>query len=337
MEFNNPNAFWLLLLVPIYFTYLKKRTTNKNIIPLPTFYILEEVKKTWKIYLHEFLPYLKTFIFILLIFSFARLQQGTEIKETKVKGVDIVLAIDTSGSMLAQDIGKNRIETAKEVIKEFVKKQKNNRLGLVVFSGKSFTLSPLTTDYDFIAEQLDEVNTNIIKVGGTAIGEAITNGTYIFDKNNNKSKVIILLTDGENNVFRISPLRASEIAKTKNIKIYTIGIGKEKGSPIKIKDPQTGLDDYQRDFNGNIIISKINEAELKEIAELTKGEYFNAENKKELDEIYSKINSLEKAEIITKNYKKFSEKFYYFLIPAMVLFLLYFILEKNIINMVRLQ
>ncbi|MEK7434167.1 MAG: VWA domain-containing protein [Cyanobacteriota bacterium] len=332
MLFSAPYILLLLLILPFYHLNIVNKKKLKKSIPFPTFYIIKNQKKSWKTYFYTYSSYINTFILFLLILALARPQVGHEIKETKLKGVDIVLAIDTSSSMLAQDIGKNRIETAKNVISKFVKKQDNNRLGLVTFSGKSFTLSPLTNDYEFILEQLDLVNTEIVKTGGTAIGDAIANGTYIFEKIKNKSKVIILLTDGENNMGQISPIRASEIAKTKGIKIYTIGIGKPEGVPLKIVDPKTGIEEYQKDIRGEIIITKINEEELKEIAAMTNGEYFSADNAKTLDDIYSKINSLEKSEIITKNYKKFSEKFHYFLIPAVLIIFIVFILDKKIIN-----
>lgn len=337
MFFSDTIALWLLVSVPIYYK-IQKENKKERFIPLSTVYIVRNIKKSWKTNLYSKLPIIKTLSLILLIFALARPQKGYEIKETKIKGVDVALAIDTSKSMLAEDIGKkNRIETSKEVISKFINKQTNNRLGLIVFSGKSFTLSPMTNDYDFLMEQLKTVDTNIVKIDGTAIGEAISNAVYMFDKNKNKSKVLILLTDGENNMGKISPLRASEFAKIKGLKIYTIGVGKKEGTPLSIVDPYTGQKDFLRDFNGNIILSKINEEDLKNIAEITKGEYFSAEDKNTLDAIYSKINSLEKAEIITKNYMKYSEKFHYFLIPALILALMVFILENTILNILKTE
>lgn len=337
MFFSDAIALWLLVFVPIYYK-IQKEKKKEVFIPLSTVYIIKTQKTSWKTELYKKLPLIKTLILILLIFALSRPQKGYEIKETKIKGVDVALAIDTSKSMLAQDIGKkNRIETSKDVIAKFIKKQTNNRLGLIVFSGKSFTLSPMTNDYDFLSEQLKMVDTNIVRMDGTAIGEAISNAIYMFDKNKNKSKVLILLTDGENNMGNISPLRASEMAKLKGLKIYTIGVGKKEGTPLNVIDPYTGQPDFLRDFNGNIVLSKINEEELKNIAEITKGEYFSAEDTNTLEQVYSKINSLEKAEIVTKNYMKYSEKFHYFLIPAFILAILLFTFENTIFNILKTE
>jgi Ca-activated chloride channel family protein len=258
--------------------------------------------------------------------------------EITVKGVDIMLAVDTSDSMLAKDLGeKNRIETAKEVISKFIARQNGNRLGLVVFSGASFTLSPLTLDYEMISNAIKDVDVSTVKIDGTAIGDAIVNALYRFDySNKNRNKVIILLTDGENNSGKVAPEKATGMAINKKVKIYTIGIGKAEGTPLIIKDPLTGKEKYSKDVFGNTIYSKINEEDLVKMAKATNGYYFQAIDKKALENIYNKINMLEKAEVVTSKINNYSEKMAYFLIPALILLLLDFLLSKKFLTVVKL-
>ncbi|MBC7475949.1 MAG: VWA domain-containing protein [Candidatus Sericytochromatia bacterium] len=336
-QFETPQAFILLLLIPLYF-YLN-RFLSKQINGLP-FTSLEVIKKSpigLKAKLYRFLLPLRLLILVLLIFSLARPQFGFEKKETKIKGIDIMLAIDTSKSMLAEDLSnKNRIETSKEVISNFIKQQKGNKIGLVVFSGKSFTLSPLTLDYDILLNQLKEVNVDTVKVDGTAIGDAIINCIYRFNYDKKQTRIIILLTDGENNSGQVEPLSAINVAISKKVKIYTIGVGKPEGAPMPFRNPDNGVTEYARDINGNILLSKINESDLITIADKTGGTYFRATDNKALQEIYVKINSLEKSEVSTITSKIYQEKMSYFLIISLILILIDFLLNKKFLNPIRI-
>ncbi|GIW22794.1 MAG: hypothetical protein KatS3mg068_1801 [Candidatus Sericytochromatia bacterium] len=323
MIFANKWAFLLFLLIPIYI-FLNYRNKDKSFIFNKTDFF--ENKLTFRIIIYKLLFPLRIIILILLILSIARPQIVNEKAEKIIKGIDLVLTIDLSKSMLAQDLLPDRISVAKEVIINFIKKQKDNRIGLVVFSGRSFTLSPLTTDYKALESMINDLSVETIKVDGTAIGMAILNSIYLFQNNKERTKVVILLTDGENNVNEVSIDKAIKIAKYKNVKIYTIGLGKKEGVPIPIKIFENNVV-YARDINGNIIYSKINEEELKKISIETNGLYFNADKKNILEDIYNKINNLEKTEIKLISKKTFEEKFYYFTIPALFFLILEFILK----------
>lgn len=335
MNFHSPQAFILLLLIPVYLYFNSKVVTTKG-IPYPYLSFLPSRKMGFKAQLYNLILPLRLLILLLLVLTLARPQYGYEVKQEKTKGIDIMLTVDTSKSMLAEDLlPKNRIEAAKEVITNFVKAQNNNRIGLVIFSGKSFTLSPLTFDYDIILSLLKEITVDSVKIDGTAIGEAISNAIYRFSYDRQRSKVIILLTDGENNAGQIEPKKAAEIAKLKKVKIYTIGVGKTEGAPIPLFNPVTGEKDYARDMTGSVLLTKINENELIDISTKTGGAYFRAIDTNSLDKIYKKINALEKTDIVSSTYKVYQEKFYIFLLIALCLILLDFLLSKIILNPVR--
>jgi Ca-activated chloride channel family protein len=333
MRFASPEAFILLLLIPVYIYFYREGKPLKG-LPFPTLALLKNIKPDFKTYLYKIIFPFRLIILILLIFALARLQFGFEKTEVKIRGVDIMLAIDTSKSMLAQDLlPKNRMEATKNVIADFIKLQQGNRIGMVVFAGKSFTLSPLTLDYNLLGELLSEVSVNTVKIDGTAIGEAIANSLYRFDfQNKERNRIIILLTDGENNSGKIEPEKAAEMAAIKGVKIYAVGAGKTEGAPIPLTNPYTGEVEFARDLNGDILLSKVNENDLLEIAKTTGGEYFRANDTKTLQNIYKKINELEKTEIVTNTRKGYSEKMYYFLIPALILLFLEFFLNKIILN-----
>ncbi len=337
LHFETPQAFILLLFIPLYF-YLNRFLSNQiNGLPFTSLEVIKKSPIGFKAKVYSFLLPLRLLILVLLIFSLARPQFGFEKKETKIKGIDIMLAIDTSKSMLAEDLSsKNRIETSKEVISNFIKQQKGNKIGLVVFSGKSFTLSPLTLDYDILLNQLKEVNVDTVKVDGTAIGDAIINCLYRFNYDKKQTRIIILLTDGENNSGQVEPLSAINVAISKKVKIYTIGVGKPEGAPMPFRNPDSGITEYAKDINGNILLSKINESDLITIADKTGGAYFRATDNKSLQEIYVKINSLEKSEVSTITSKIYQEKMSYLLIISLILILLDFLLNKKFLNPIRI-
>lgn len=323
MRFAHPEAFLLGLFLPLYmwWVWFQKPTNKGKGIPLPTYQYLKLIHKRfhWKLWLPRVFW---LFGFIFLILALARPQAGREVTLSKQKGIDIILALDTSGSMLAEDFQPNRLEAAKRVIVEFIRLQQNNRIGVVVFAGRSFTLLPLTTDYSLVAQAVQEIHPHIVKIDGTAIGDGIANAIYRFKQDNLKSRVLILLTDGENTAGNIRPLVAAEVARQKNIRIYTIGMGKTEGVPIPVTDPRTGRRYYARDRNGNLYLSRVNGEELAKIAQITGGQYFQADNPQKLTAIYQKIAAMEKTTFETRRIMLYQERMLWFALPALLLMLL---------------
>lgn len=335
MRFANPEAFLLLLLLPVVVLLRQKyRPERREALPLPTFSRLLELPRTglWKLWLPRFLYLLGV---LCLIGALARPQFGREITSSKEKGVDIILALDTSGSMQAEDFQPNRLEAAKKVISEFVANQKSNRIGVVVFAGRSFTLLPLTTDYPLVLDAIKDIHRGTVKIDGTAIGDGIANAVYRFKSENAKSRVIVLLTDGENTTGNIEPLVAAQVARQKNVKIYTIGMGKAEGVPIPMTNPQTGERFYVRDRNGNLFLSRINAKELAEIAQTTGGLYFQADNAEKLNAIYARIGQMEKSEFETKRTTLYLEQMIWLALPALILLTLSFVLRTTLGRVVR--
>ena len=307
--------------------------------------------KTYKTYLAALANILRALILLLLVIAVARPQFGEEEQDTTRLGIDIFIALDVSGSMSAEDLKPDRITAARELTGEFIKKLSDHRVGLVVFAGRSMTLSPLSTDIAIMSESVSKVKIGEMPIDGTAIGDAIANCVYKLtgkgqkpaadakavkspkdgktEKNKVKSKIVILLTDGENNSGNIEPMLAAKIAYDEKIKIYTIGIGSKDGAPIPVF--QNGQKFYMRNHDGTLVVPKLDEKLLQEIAELTGGLYFRATDEKKLKEIYDIINKLEKSEIITSKFTMYSEKAHYPLFLAFVLMLVNFIIEYRVL------
>lgn len=336
MTFASPQAFALLLLLPLDgFWQLRQRKQHTG-LPISSLSLFAGIKTglPWFFYLSKLCFAL---FFICLVFSLARLQSGQETITTTAKGVDIMLALDTSVSMRAEDFSPNRLTAAKRVITEFVGQQTGNRLGVVVFAGESYTLMPLSTDYQVIIDAVNEIYENIVHAGGTAIGDAIGNALNRFDDKNKGSRVIVLLTDGQNEGGLIEPLEAAKIADQQGVRIHVIGMGKPEGAPVPLLDaygnhridPRTGRRAYARDRWGNLLFTQINETELKAIAKLTGGLYFRAGNDNSLNAIYQQINQMEKTEFETQKRTVYSEQMHWFLIPALLFFVLAIILRQG--------
>lgn len=305
--------------------------------------------KTYKTYLAAFSNILRAVILLLLVIAVARPQFGEEEQETTKLGIDIFIALDVSGSMSAEDLKPDRITAARNLTGEFIKKLSDHRVGIVVFAGRSMTLSPLSTDISIMSESVAKVKVGEMPIDGTAIGDAIANCVYKLtgakgakaqknegttaaakdEKSKVKSKIIILLTDGENNSGNIEPMLAAKIAYDEKIKIYTIGIGSREGAPIPVT--QGGKKFYMRNNDGTLVIPKLDEKLLQEIAALTGGLYFRATDEKKLREIYEIINSLEKSEIITSKFTMYSEKAHYPLFLAFALMVLNFVIEYRVL------
>lgn len=278
---------------------------------------------SWNIIGARFLPALRVAVLGLFIFSLARPQAVSREREYDTKGVDIVISLDISGSMLAEDFKpENRLAVAKEEAKKFIQGRENDRIGLVVFAREAFTQCPLTLDYDILKNLVDEVQIGMIQ-DGTAIGMGIATAVNRLRESDAKSKVIILITDGENNAGKIDPITAAELARTFGIKIYTIGVGRGGLVPFPINDPIFG----KRYVQAKV---EVDEFLLKRIADITGGIFFRARDPQSLSEIYQKINELEKTEVKVHEYRSYDELFSYFLIPALMLLAVEIFLKNSL-------
>ncbi len=301
IKFANPEAFWLLLLIPAALLwYWFKGSKSYPTFQISDFSIFPKKKRRWK----EFLMYgtwlMRTLAFALLIIALARPQSTTSRQNINVEGIDIIMALDISTSMLAEDFRPNRLDAAKEVAEDFIKGRLNDRIGLVVFSGESFTQCPLTTDHGVLLNLIDEIKSGMIE-DGTAIGDGLGTAVNRLKDSQAVSKVIILLTDGENNRGFIDPLSAAEIAKVYGLRVYTIGVGTIGSAPYPVETP-FGIQ-YQQ------VPVRIDEPLLNQIADMTGGKYFRATNKKKLEDIYSEIDKLEKSKIDVTEFRKKKEEY----------------------------
>ena len=313
--------FFFLLFIPIalliwYFFKSKKNTSE---IVFSDLHSLEKTKTIKNKLIH--LTYLfKICALILLIIALARPQSSTNWEESITEGIDIILSMDISGSMLAEDLKPNRLEASKEVAMDFISKRANDRVGLVIFSGESFTQCPLTTDHNVLINLFKDVKSGMVE-DGTAIGMGLATAVNRLKESDAISKVIILLTDGVNNKGVVAPFTAAEIAKKFGIRVYTIGVGTEGYAPYPFQTP-FGIQ-YQD------VEVQIDEETLQNIATVTDGKYFRATNNSKLKEIYKDIDKLEKSKIEVTEFHKRSEEFNKFAIPALLLLVLGFILEKT--------
>ena len=327
LEFLNPEYFILLGVIPIIilWNYLNRDKLNNSI----KFSNSEAFTNSSNIYsiLKASLRYFRMISLALIITALARPQvidTSTRVKTNS--GVDIIMAIDVSASMLAKDLKPNRLDALKNVADEFIKNRITDRIGLVEYAGESYTKTPLTTDKSITLRSLREIKYNNIIEGGTAIGMGLATSVNRIKDSKAKSKVIILLTDGVNNAGFIDPITAAELAKEFQIKIYCIGLGTNglALSPVGI--------DARGKFNYANIQVEIDEKLLTEISEMTGGKYFRATDNERLKEIYSDIDKLEKTEIEEFKYYSVDEKFRYFLVPAILLIVFELIMKLTILR-----
>jgi len=291
--------------------------------------LLGGLRTSWKIRLYKNLTVVRFFALCLVVFALARPRLPLAESKIEVDGIDIVLAIDSSTSMLAEDFKmgnrrKSRIEVVKEVVEEFVKGRSHDRIGVVAFAARAYTISPLTLDYSWLLQNLERVRTGMIE-DGTAIGSGIATALNRLRDTKAKSKVVVLLTDGRNNTGKISPRTAAEAAKALKVKVYTIGAGAQGPVPYPAKD-----------FFGNTVYQRvqidIDEESLREIASITDGKYFRATDTESLREIYKEIDRLEKTIIEEKGYQEYRELFPFFLIPGLFLVLMEIVLSNTILR-----
>ena len=323
MTFESPNYLYLLFfLIPIISWYIWKRKTISANLQISTTEALEKVPKSYKYYFLHVPFALRMMAFAFLIIVLARPQSTDNWSNQNIEGIDIMMVIDVSGSMLAEDLRPNRIEAAKTVGTEFISARPNDNIGLVVFAGESFTQCPLTTDKAALINLLNTVHSDMMESSNTAIGMGLANAVNRLKESSAKSKVVILLTDGSNNTGEIDPLTAAELAKTFGIRVYTIGVGTRGSAPYPV---QTAFG-----VRRQMIEVDIDEGTLRKISGMTDGKYFRATDNKSLKAVYEEIDKLEKTKIQVREYSKKLEEYLPFAIAALILLVLE-ILLRNII------
>lgn len=309
ISFANPYFFALLLIVPLYFYYQKKKTTT-SYFRLSSTAALETQAPNWKVKTAWILNALTYIIFICCVIALARPQTSNVSESIDSEGIDMVLAMDISGSMLAEDLKPNRIEAAKKVANDFIDQRPSDRIGLVIFSGESFTQCPITSDHGVLKTQLSALKSGMLQ-DGTAIGMGLATGVDRLRSAKGKSKVLILLTDGVNNTGLIDPMNALEIAKSFGVRVYTIGVGTTGKAPF----PQTMPDGS---VQKTMIDVQIDAPLLTKIAKETGGKYYRATGNNALEQVYKEIDRLEKTKIEMSAYRHYKELFGIFLWIAII-------------------
>lgn len=326
MEFANPKILWLLVVVPLVVAYYIWRATQGGAsIVISTTESLRKAPRTLRYYLRHLPIALRAVALALIIIASARPQSVEHETKINTEGIDIVLAVDISGSMLARDFQPDRLSAAKEVAAQFVAARQGDRIGLVVFAGEAFTQTPLTTDQTSLQTLLGRLRSGVVE-DGTAIGNGLATAVNRLRESDSKSKVIILLTDGVNNRGQIAPLTVADIAKEQGIKVYTIGVGRNGTAPYPVFDNR-GREAYTVDMK-----VEIDEKILGEIAEKTGGEYFRATDKTSLARIYEQINSMEKSKIEKVELTHTNEEYLIYVLWAITLLLLEFIVKYIILK-----
>lgn len=320
MTFHNPGyLFLLLLLIPVVFWYVWKMRKSDASLQISSLRGLDKYPKSKRLRLMT-LPFIfRVLCIVFLTLALARPQLSNQWSSKDIEGIDIVMALDISGTMLAEDLKPTRLDAAKNVAIDFIKSRPNDNIGLVVFAGESFTQCPLTTDHTSLINLFRSVNYGIIE-DGTAIGLGLANAVNRIKDGKAKSKVVILLTDGSNNAGAIAPITAAEIAKTFGIRVYAIGVGSHGMVNIKVPTP-AGMRtmQMQSEFDENI---------LQNIAEMTGGKYFRATNNASLKSIYNEIDEMEKTKIKVQEFSKRSEAFHGFAALALLLLILEFLIRS---------
>lgn len=320
---------WILILIPLSLSlvfFIKKRE-KRPALRFGSLKLFGSLEQSWKMKFRPVLSILRLLGLVLFIFALSGPRSVLDEARVKTEGIDIVLAIDASGSMAAEDFTirqkrRNRLYVVKEVVKDFIGRREHDRLGLIAFGGLAYTVSPLTTDYNWLISNLERVELDLLE-DGTAIGSAISSSLARLRKSSAESKIIVLLTDGVNNSGKINPVMAAQAADTMGVKIYTIGAGSKGEVPFPVPG-----------FWGRTVYQKISipldENLLKEVAALTGGNYYRATDTNSLREIYDEIDKLEKTEIEEFGYREYKELFPRYLILALLFIMIEVILSKTI-------
>jgi Ca-activated chloride channel family protein len=326
MEFANKEyLFLLLLMIPYLIWYLMYRKKSEPTMRMSDTRAYRYAPRSWRVTLMPLQLLLRLAVFVLLVLVLARPQTQNSWKNETMEGIDIMLAMDVSTSMLAEDLKPNRIEAAKQVAADFIIGRPNDNIGLTIFAGEAFTQCPMTTDHASLLNLLHNVRTDIAQrliEDGTAIGMGLANAVSRLKESKAKSKVVILLTDGSNNRGDLSPMTAAEIAKSFGIRVYTIGVGTNKVAPYPM--PVAGGVQYV-----NIPV-EIDTKMLSDIAAATDGDFYRATNNKELQQIYKEIDKLEKSKLNVKKYSKRYEAYQPYALVAVILLLLEILLRITV-------
>lgn len=329
MEFANKEYFLLLLLlIPYILWYVLYRKKSEPTMRMSDTFAYRYAPKSWRVRLVGLPGVLRAFTFVMIVFVLARPQTHNAWNERSVEGIDIMLAMDVSTSMLAEDLKPNRMEAAKDVAAEFIAGRPNDNIGLTIFAGEAFTQCPMTTDHASLLNLLHGVRTDIAASGlisdGTAVGMGLANAVSRLKSSKAKSKVVILLTDGSNNMGDISPMTAAQIARSLGIRVYTIGVGTNKVAPYPVT--VGGSTQYV-----NIPV-EIDTRTLGDIARTTDGNFYRATNNKQLKQIYKDIDTLEKSKLNVKKFSKRYDNYQPFAIAAILSLLLELLLRLTVLR-----
>ena len=321
ITFGQPWLLLLFILIP-FLIYWKFHQGKKQVaaIRISSTHGLAN-SRSWKNTVQHFPFVFRMLALSCIIIALARPQTKFDETQTEGEGIDIILCIDVSGSMTAQDFQPNRMEAAKKVAEDFVDNRPNDRIGVVIFAGESFTQCPLTTDHYVLKSQIAQIRNGLLE-DGTAIGSGLATSVDRLRNSKSKSKVVILLTDGINNGGLIDPSTAKEIAKAFKVKVYTIGVGTDGYAPTPVSTPMGIVMQNQK--------VSIDEKLLQNIAQETGGKYFRATDNNSLAKIYSDINQLEKSKVEVTSFHRYTEKFYPFIFAAMALLLIEIVLRYTL-------
>jgi Ca-activated chloride channel family protein len=330
IRFDHPWILWLLFLVPMWIIVglvvikLRKKAAESFIGSK----LLDRVAYSLSYGRVRAKMLLWAAAWMLLIIGAADPQVGTKLEEVKRKGIDVVLAVDLSTSMLCEDLTPSRLENAKHEIVKFVDGLKGDRVGIVAFAGTAINYCPLTTDYGAVKLMTKVLNPDLMPEAGTAIADAITAGQKAFNSPDVKSRVLIVITDGEDH--EEAAVDAAKEAAKDGIRVYTIGLGTPSGAPIPMKAGQASDNGFKRDASGQVVVTRLNEVLLEKIAEAGNGKYLHGtQSGKELDAIWSDINSMDKTEFGKKQFTAFEDRFQYLVLPALLLLLGEFFLSER--------
>ncbi len=322
ITFLHPYFFWLLLIVPLYIAwYVWKQKSLQASLQISSIKGFAKAPVSKKVYLRHLLFAFRVLTITLLIVVLARPQSSNRFHNETTEGIDIMMALDISGSMRAEDFKPNRLEAAKDVASQFIKGRDNDKIGMVIYAAESFTQCPLTTDHNVLQNLFRDINFGMLE-DGTAIGMGLATAVQRIKDSEAKSKVVILLTDGENNSGAIAPRTAAEIAKTFGVRVYTIGVGTIGTAPVPIETV------YGKKYQQ--VEVKIDEQLLQDIADMTDGKYFRATDKNKLAQIYEEIDQLEKTKIEVREYTKRSEEYLPFALLAGLFLLLEVFLRNTV-------
>lgn len=323
IEFASPHFLFALIIIPLFIVwYIFNCNKQQAYVRFSDTGFFNKLPKSWKTYFRHIVFVLEVAALALFIIALARPQSSSKNQKINVEGIDIVLAMDISSSMLAADLKPDRLEASKAVASDFVSGRPGDRIGLVVFSGETFTQVPLTTDHGMMLNMLRGMKCGMLE-DGTAIGDGLSSAISRLKDSDAISKVVILLTDGDNNAGSIDPSTAAEMAKIFGIRVYTIGAGTRGTAPYPVQTPFGGVKYQQVEVN-------INEDLLRQIAEETGGKYFRAESNEKLQQIYDEIDKMERSKIEVNEFKRLHEEFYPLVKWGIFLLILSFILKNTI-------